>query len=438
MADEKELTPAEVAANNEKTARELEAQGAQHVTSEADVADTRSALDRLMAGVVEKKPDDPPAGAEPTAEEKAAAEAKAAEEKAAADKIASEREAHLKKSEEFFKDSPGLPPNASPKSAEAFSTVKIRAAQEISAREAKIEELNKQLAEAQEKLKNPVPAEIERELKEHREFRAKLDVDADPKFKEFDKAIANSQEFIYAQLRKSPTVTDKVIEEIKKFGGPENVNMAKLFSTIQDPVMQRLVESKIADIEMVKFNREQAVKTAKDNIGQYVAERQKASTDSVTAHNTATAKHLETFHGQMAWLAEKPVDPKADEAARKSVEDYNKFIAETKQSMAVALKDDSAEMRALMIAGMAQLMLERRVSAADKLENVTLKKENTELKDKLARFKDASVSRLRETAAPSDGKVPKANEATDWNKPTVVALDDIARQVMEERAAKGL
>lgn len=427
-----ELTPEQVAANNEKVIREAETQGAEKVTDPKDIADTRSALDKLMEGA--GKEIIPKPVIEPTPEEKAKADA----DKAAADKIAGEREAHLKKSEDYFKDTPSLPTGASPKSSEAFASVKIKAAQEISAREAKIEELNKQLSEAQEKLKNPVPAEIERELKESREWRSKLDVDFDPKFKEFDKAIGASQDFIYAQLRKSPAVTDKVIEEIKKYGGPENVNMTKLFESIHDPVMQRLVESKIADIEVSKFNREQAIKAAKDNIGQYMAEREKATGAKATEHNTSTAKHLETFHGQMTWLAEKAVDPKADDATKKSVEEYNKFIAETKQSMAVALKDDSAEMRALMIAGMGQLMLERRMGAGHVAENAELKKENAELKEKIAKFKEGSTSRFRETAAPADGKLPKAEEKDLYHKPTTVALDDIAKQVMEERAAKGL
>lgn len=426
-----ELTPEQVAANNEKVIRESEQQGADKVTNPQDIADTRSALDKLMEGAGKEilKP-----VIEPTPEEKAKVEA----DKLAAEKAAGEREAHLKKSEDYFKDTPGLPAGASPKSSEAFASIKIKAAQEISAREAKLEELQKQLAEAQEKLKSPVPPEVERELKEHREWRAKLDVDHDPKFKEFEKAISSSQEFIYAQLRKSPAVTDKVIDEIKKYGGPENVNMTKLFESIRDPVMQRLVESKIADIEMSKFNREQAIKSAKDNIGQYISEREKASGEAATAHNTATAKHLEAFHGQMSWLSEKTVDPKADDATKKSVAEYNKFIAETKQSMAVALKDDSAEMRALMIAGMGQLMLERRVSAGQVAENAALKKENAELKEKIAKFKEGSTSRFRETAAPADGKVPKAEEKDLYHKPTAQALDDIAKQVMEERAAKGL
>lgn len=432
--------------HNDEVARKLIDQDAPKLTTEADLASTGDALDKLAEAHAK------PPVVELSDEEKKKAEAdtkavvdKAAAEKAEADKVTAGREAALKKSEDYFKDSPTLPANTSPKSTEAFSHVKIKAAQEISAREAKIEELNKKLAEAEEKLKNPVPPEIEAELKEHREWRAKIDVDSDPKFKEFDRGIASSQEFIYAQLRKSPAITDKVIDEIKKHGGPENVNMVKLFESIQDPSMQRLVESKIADIEMSKFNKEQAIKSAKENVAQYMTERQKASEQSMTAHNTNTGKYLEVLHkNTIPWLVEKTVDPKADDAAKKEVEEHNKFIKETKENMAAALQDDSPEMRAIMIAGMAKLFkLQRENAAYDAVikthdaKTAALEKTITELNEKLARFKNASLSRLRESGAPSDGNLPKAKTDLDLTKPATQALDDIAKDIMEKRAAAG-
>lgn len=437
----------DVEKHNEEVARKLAGQGAEKPTSGSDLSSAGDALDKLVSEKIKKE-----TVVELTDEEKAKAEAdakiatdKATADKAEADKVIAEREAALKKSEDYFKDSPALPANASPKSTEAFSHVKIKAAQEISSREAKIEELNKQLAEAQEKLKNPVPPEIEAELKGHREWRAKLDVDADPKFKEFDKMITSTQDFIYAQLKKSPKITDKVIEEIKKHGGPENVNMAKLFESIQDPTMQRIVESKVADIELTKFNREQAVKAAKENVSQYMTERQKASEQAATAHNTNTAKYLEKLHKEsLPWLAEKPADPKADEAGKNAIEEHNKFVKETKENMAAALNEDSPEMRAIMIAGMAQLFKLQRetrayaaVKTADDAKIAEQQKTITELTEKIDKFKKGSLSRPGETGAPLDGKLPVVKKDVDLAVPTSQALDDAAREVMEKRAAAG-
>jgi len=433
----------DVEKQNAETAQKLADQGKDTLTKPEDFTDTSSALDKLAAEVV-KKPDPEPEVVEVDEAARKAAEEKAAADKVEADKVAAEKEASLRKAEEYFKDSPSLPAGASPKSSEAFSAIKIRAAQDISSRDTKIEELNKSLAELKEKTKNPLTPEVEKELKELREWRAKLDVDADPKFKEFDRTVSASHEFIYAQLRKSPSVTDKVIEEIKKYGGPENVNMVKLFESIKDPSLQRLVESKIADIEMAKFNKEQAVKAAKENVGQYMTERQKAAEAAAVAHNTRTSQYLGTLEAQLPWFAEKLADPKADEAGKKEIEGYNKFVKETKDSMAEALRDDSPEMRAIMIAGMAELFRERREKAAFKAEKVaadakitTLEKTVEELNSKLARFKDASISRLRESGAPADGKLPVKKVDLDVTTPASQALDNLAREIVEKRQAAG-
>jgi hypothetical protein len=102
---------------NKQVAADLLKQGQETLPDAKDHQAAGDALDELAKGIIEKKeaapdPGTPPANQtpsasaapEPSPEEKAAAEAKAkadAEIAAAADKI--------------FKDSPGLPPNASPK-----------------------------------------------------------------------------------------------------------------------------------------------------------------------------------------------------------------------------------------------------------------------------------------------------------------------------------
>lgn len=356
------------------------------------------------------------------------------EAKKKADAKAAEEAAARESADKMFKDSPQLPPGSSPKASEAFSSIKIKAAQEISAREAELETLRKEKAALEEKLKTPIPPEVETELNDHRAWRAKLDVEHDPKFKTFDKTVTAAQEFIYAQLQKSPKVTPAIIEEIKKFGGPENVNLGKLFESIQDPVMQRMVEAKVSDIEMAKFQKEQALKTVKDNIQQYMTERRKQFESSINAHTIETQKRTEPMLKQLDWFAEKPIDPKADEATRKAAEEHNQFISETKAQLAGALKDDSAQMRAILLVGMAQLFNLQRTSAADKKALESITKERDELKAKWDKVKESST-RLRETAAPSGG-IPTPKPKDNFNTHASTALDDIAKQVMQERAAK--
>jgi hypothetical protein len=356
-----------------------------------------------------------------------------------------------KRADEIFKDTPTLPPNASPKSTEAFATIKIKAAQEITARDAKIEELTKRNAELESTVKQskPLTPETEKEIEELRKFRARLDVETDPQFKQFDKAADAAREFIYAQLKKSPVVTDDVIAEIKKHGGPDNVKLEKIFEAVKDPTIQRLVESKIADIEMAKHNKQQAIASAKENINQYLQEREKSIGESAQAHNKATQGAFDRLLTSEAlqWMKPKTVDAKADEAAKKAADEHNAFVKVTQEQLTSALNDDSPEMRAILLAGMAQLLQTQRVHAADKARLASIEADHKkvvdghlatikELQGKLDKIKGASVSRLEQTGAAPGGKPPSTvKEGEIDTRPTVQALDDIARDIREKRNA---
>lgn len=432
---------ADPAANTADVKQKLEAQGPE--TGGAKPQDLKSsgdALDELAKSLVEKKDkekvEDEPAAPVVPVEPVVTPDPKEAEEKAKAD---AERAEALKKSDDLFKGLPGLPPGASAKSSEAFATVKIKAAQEISAREKELDETKAKLKAAEEKLAAGPDPEVTQELEDHRKWRAKLDVDADPKFKEFDKQVANSEEFIYAQLLRSPAVSKDTIEQIKKLGGPANVNLEKIFAAVKDPTLQRIVESKIADIEMAKFNKEQAIKTAKDNVVGYVADRQKAIAASATAHNTATQKEFSDLSGKLTWYTEKPVDSKADEPTRKAAQEHNKFVSDTKAQLEAAFQDDSPQMRALLLVGMAQLLYLQRVRAADKGQIDTLTKDLADRDAKLAKFTNAAgAGRIRESAAPPGGaRTESKPKDLDLTTTSTEALDNLRKQVIEERARKG-
>jgi hypothetical protein len=452
-------TPPNPAENNKNVADKLLQQGevSPHA-NDLDVRHSQDALDELAAAktkenedkpVIEAEPETPPADDEAT--KKAAAEKAAADEKAAAEKKASD-EASLKKHEDIFKDTPSLPANASPKSSEAFTAVKLKAAQEISAREQELEKVRKENEDLKTKVGSvrQLTPELETELKELRDFRNRLDVEADPKFKEFQKTVASSQEFIYAQLRKSPVVDDKVIDEIKKYGGPEMVDLSKLFEKIKDPTLQRLVESKVADIEQAKWNREEAMKSAKANIGQYVSEREKNYEKAATAHRDATKVEFDELlkiEG-LAWMKPQPIDPKADETTRKNIEGFNAFVTDVKSQLEEAAKDDSPKMRAVMLASVGNLLYLQKIHEATKSALATADadhkkvveskdKEIGELKATIDKFKNASGSRLRESSAPTGGgKIPDKSNLNLDVRPAD-ALEAIAKQVVEERAARG-
>lgn len=442
----------DVKKNNEDVVSKLNAQDISGQPTTPDVnSGTGDALDALLKDVqgkdddAEKKAEEERLAAEKkAAEEKAAAEKKAAddadpEKKAAADKAAAEAaakaDAERKRADELFKDSPQLPANASPKSSEAFSSVKIKAAQEISARDQKISDLEAKVKDLEAKANKPLPDEIKRELDDHRNWRTKLDIEADPKFKEYDKKVESVREFVYAQLRKSPKITDAVIEKIKSHGGPENVDMDKLFAAIEDPTTQRLIEAKLAELESIKFDKDQAIKSAQNNVKDYIAQREKAWQESATSHETETSGHLAEIMPKLDYMQRKEIPAGADDATRKSIEAHNKYADEMQATVVSALKDNSPAMRAVMITGVIQsIHLKTQLTAekarADKAE-ASLKEAN----EKLEKLKNASVSRLRESAAPPSGKTPAAKEDPHkFGVPATQALDDIAKQIVEERA----
>ena len=425
----------DVAAHNEEVKQKLESQGREDVGSDPqDIQGTSDALDALAKSVSEKPVVEPvETDDEPTPEE-TPKETPNAEEQAAADKLAAEKAEAATKADEFFKDSPKLPPGASPKSSEAFAAIKAKAAQEISARDQQIEATKKELEEIRQKLEAGPDPETVRELEELRAWRAKLDVDADPKFKEFDKQVKANQDFIYAQLRKNPVFTPEIIAEIKKHGGPENVKLDKLFAASADPVLQRIVESKVADIEMAKFSKEEAIKTAKENLTGYQEERQKQFTESVGAHNKATQQHFSQLTAKLPWFVEKPVDPKADEPTRKAAQAHNEFLKTTKAQLDEALRDDSPEMRSILLAGMAQLLHLQNVRVGEKSKFDAATKELAEVKAKLEKYTKASTSRIRETGASPNPRTDTAPKTPDLEMHTGDALDNIAKAIAEKRA----
>lgn len=423
-------TPEQVAAHNAEVARKVAGQDVLAQPSPAaEFGEATSALDILAAQVQPKpgvvpeatpdaepkpaapKPDAAPVPPEPTPEEVAA----------------------QKRADELFKDSPGLPPNASPKSADSFTKIKLKAAQEISAREQEIAALKKQMEEA----KNPTTEQLEREkeLEELRQFRQKLDVDFDPKFKGFDQTVSQKREFIYAQLLKAPEITPAVIEQIKKYGGPDKINMDALLASVKDTTIKNLVNSSIADIELAKYSREQAVAAAKTNLTQYTQERQAALAQEQQGALTASVTRTDELLSKLDWFNERKTEAGADEAAKAEAQEHNKFLNDLKPQMAESLKDNSPEMKAILVTGMAQLFhLQRRVPALEaKLAAAT--KAATEATAKYDAIRNASRSRLPESQAPAGGIPDLGKKNADVNARPGDALDAIAKQVMEQRAA---
>lgn len=424
----------DAAAHNAEVAQKLAAQDIMgHNNAPRDTGDASGALDALAKQAEEdakKKAETAPEKKEDETVTPAKTDAEIAAEKEAAERA----EADRKRADELFKDSPGLPAGASPKSSESFAAIKVKAAQEISKLQAELEKIRADKATLEESAKNQAPPEALKELEDHRAWRAKLDIEADPKWKEFDKAVTSTQEFIYAQLRESPKMTPEIIAEIKKHGGPENVKMDSVFAFVDDKDLQRTIEAKIADIKQKKFEKSQAIEVAKTNISEYIADRQKSAAAQMTNHNTATEKHLAEITKKLDWYNPKTVDPKADEPTRKSVEAHNSFIATTKTQLQAALQDDSPEMRAILIAAAAQLFYLQPAHKTATAELEALKKTHADVVAKYDKLRNGSVSRLRDSNAPADARPAAVKDSDRFTQSAGEALDNLRKQVTEERA----
>lgn len=426
-------------AHNAEVAAKLAAQDAAgHSTAgkPGEFEEASSALDKMAQAAEEAAKKKAAEAAAPVVQptktpEEIAAEKQAADE-AAAKKAAEDAAAQVK-----TVDLPEAPEGSSPKTKDNWNAFKAKAAQEIAERDAKLAEAQKRLAEIEERAKNPTPEQLqkEKELEDLRLFRAKLDVQFDPQFKQFDTQLAQNEEFIYAQLRKSPAVGDDTIEQIKKYGGPDKCNLSELFKTMADPTLQRIIETKISENAQLRYQKDQALSTTKQNMESYLKEKEKSYIEAATQHTTATQTELNKYVNALEWT--KPKEVTGDDAAKAAATEYNKWLDTVKNEVATGLRDDSPQMRAVLLTSYAQMCYLKKENKEMATELATVKKSLTEITEKFSKVKNASTSRLRESAAPPGGALPKAPAPNQFTTTATESLDNLARQVMEERQAKG-
>jgi predicted lactoylglutathione lyase len=440
MADETnkpaggEVRPDQILENNAGVKAALEAQDINGKSTAAgdneDIfGNAGDSLDKLRDEAVKKAEDE-----EPVVQPKADAV-----KPAAGEPKVEEGQPATEPKKDIFEDV-HLPPGARPKSAEAFGQIKARAAQEISAREQQIEDLKKQVAERDEKLKSPVPAETEAELKNLREFRAKFDIEVDPKFKEFDAQVTKSEEFIYSLIGQNANLPKDTVELIKKHGGPANVKMEKIFEAMQDPQTAEIIKSQMSAAALAKFNKDQAIASAKKNVAGYIEERRKVAEQSATGHNEETRKEFDAITPKLPWFKKISPDAKASEPDKKAAEAHNAFVDDISGQVNAAMSDDSPHMRGVLLAGMAQLLFLQPRFQHIKEQNEGLKKQVEELSGKLEKFKGASVSRLDKSAAAKAGASDIKVEAQQdvFSIKAADSLDTIRNSILAEKARTGV
>lgn len=389
-------------------------------TDPAAILETGAALDELFKAAVpdpEKIAADEKAAADKVAADKLAADekAKAAQpaqtdaEKAAA--AAAEKEAADKAAAAAVKDDfekVELPPHSKPATAQSFEALKKTAREKVAAAEKERDELKTQLAAAQ--AKPAVDPATEKELEELRQFRQKIDVEADPQFKEYVEEIGRNETSIFSKLKESGA-GDEVLAKIKQIG-LKDLNWEPVLEKLP-PVARRYIENKLASNEDLEEQRTRAIDEAKKNASEFLATREKENLQNELSHRTAAEEHFGKVSVQLPWFKLQKAEANATPEQKAAIEAENKFFLATQKSVKEILADPSPNMRAISALGYAQMLrLQEEIPAltaehaaeAKKLtdEITTLKTQLKEKEDFITRLKKSSTTSLRDGHASSN------------------------------------
>lgn len=404
--------------------------------------DSSIALDDLLKKATteeaEKKEDETVA--------KDAAAKKKAEDEAAAAKPGSEelpdlgaagKKAEVKeeapKPDDF--DAIELPPHSKPKASESFEKVKTLARERITATTKERDELREKLSKAEEAAKGGVSSEERKELEELRSFRQKMDVEADPSFKQWDSKIAENLASVTAKL-KAHGFTEDHFKQIEKHGGIAAIDWDGLGDKLPSN-LKKYIENKVFENEDLAEKKKVSIEAAKKNAGEFLATRQKEADAGSEKFTKEATSEFEILVPKMEWLVEKTAAKDAKPEEKASIEAHNKLVKEVRADVAEAIADDSPKMRAILAVGWAQLKKLRveheglRVVTTAKI--AALEKDLAEKTAHLERIKKSSTTRLRDSSAP-DGK-EKSAPKSDLTEHGSDALDRL-RAEAEANAEK--
>lgn len=322
-------------------------------------------------------------------------------------------------------DAVELPPNVKPKTVESFTQLKDAARVRIAAVSKERDALTKEVETLRAKTVEGLPKEVEAELKSLREFRAKIDVEADPIFSSFDKTVAENTEAIYAKLAATPGIDATQIAKIKELGGPGAVDWDAPNITLPS-ALRRFIDTKLVENETLADKKTKALADAKTNAEQYLSTRREEQTKGAEAQNKAVETEIDALLPKFPWFKELKAKEGASAEDKTAIENHNKLVVDATATLKDAVNDNSPAMRAILAVGYAQLLKTRadyasfKVTAAAKEKQLTtdLEAANT----LIAKIKKSSTTRLRETAAEEDGG-SKTSKQVDISTPGTDALD---------------
>lgn len=329
-------------------------------------------------------------------------------------------------------DTVELPPHTKPKTAESFAKVKFMARERITALQKERDELKAKHEQAEARAKEVTP-EIKKELEELRAFRQKVDVEADPVFREWDDKVKSNDDMIYSRL-KSSGFSEETLKKIQELGGPANVD----WDAIGDKLpagLKRYIEGKVFENEDLAERKKQAIEKAKANAAEYLKGRQGELAKGTEQRVKESTAEFEKAKPQLKWLVKKDTaTAKPEEKA--FLEAHNKLVEEVEQEVQDAIADDSPGMKALLVSAYCQARRSKFeydiLKSSTTAEIEKLKKELEEKSGLLERIKKSGTPRLASSApAGKPSSAPKAG--TEYLEHGSDALD---RHLKETLAAE--
>ena len=333
------------------------------------------------------------------------------------------------KPDEF--DGVSLPPGKSGQVRESFDKLKAigRAKVKLSD-EARIAAVAR-VAELEKQVNAGLPPEVQKELDDHRQWRAKLDIDADPEFKKFDKQVATNDSLIFDTL-KTAGMSDEQIKKVKDIGTAA-LNWAPILAKMSEED-KSLVTLKIAENRGILHVKKQAQDEARVNIQDYLAKRDPNSRAALTVEANELVAHSKEYLSDQEWFYKKEIPATATAEEKRVLERHNQVAGEAFDMLKEALGDRSLKMKAqLAIGTIKALQLHYKLEDAA-AQIAGLEKKLVEKEDHISKVRKASATGSRSTvdnkSGHASGDTPNEFGFTKDGriKDTNSALDDLLRE----------
>lgn len=377
-------------------------------------------------GAVTKAPGleklDPAAPSEKPAEETEKADAASLDNllaEAQATPAASEKKEEPSKGDAYEKHA--LAETASKKSRETFEQLKATARERenaaiarAEAAEAKLAETERVAKEAQAQVGKLTP-EVEAELKELREHRAKFDREHDPEFrKRYDGKIGSNYDAIYGRLQ-SMGLPSTEIDKLKAFSPQvrkDNIlNFLKVEGISEEAKL--FIQSKLMSIASTEDDREQELFQAKATAEHSLKERAVQASQAKEEANRSVAEKVKPHFEKLELFRVKPIPESTPPEKKKVLEAQNAVAEQRRRDLYNAIVNDDVETRATAA-------LSVPLAAHFAAENKALRARLAEAEGKLEKITKASAtSRLSERSG------------TVQTKPAVVSLETNAGDEMD-------